>query len=1835
MKYVRMFLILLGLLFALNSYSNLPAEKDTKCKCINGVETEVPRNMCVDLRIPFGKAANEPDIDLKAYFHIYTLKPSPTVFTSQGLQYHNLLSNKINKVYYNSRFLTSHYESLDNGVYRLYYTDTAGNVYESDEVQELPSNITKSVNIFTENRELLEFRFQQNESSAKLSGRQSNLNYVMVMRDKDENPVTDIPYFYDLYIDNGNCIRYSALDRNVIKIITPSGREIIKSSPFVNLQMIEDDAGAIRQVYSGVDGLADIVTTDSGKKYEIRIYSSNQIGSKINGLYTVTGTAHTIWTIENPTPGQNTRVKITKTANGISETYSYIYNHSVEDWMLTYPNELAVVSKSTSWDYSNTVKSSTVTEKTPDGKIAFKQTDITQKFSFGEKLVTEILDPDGLNLRNQFTYHENGQLASKNNYDGFWETYTYDSNGRKISTISAWKNAPFRSPAHMAREVKLSYTPHVPQDTILPFDNRPRCILNSIEGKLTSKKFFAYYFSNNSYHEVEETALTENSEWGNSTNLRTRHIYYPTTADLVSRGRLNKIIYYNGIIENYTYQAGNWIQGSTPSTSSFAEGNGGALKISKSISTENFPDGIAYKTYKDVVTYDERGNKVKEEQYVYTGTNYDLLSWKLYVYNSRNQQTHIYYSDGTTETYTWNCCNKESYTDREGIQYTYVYDSLNRLVSERKLGTDGNQELVTTYEYDAKGNKTKETISIGNEIFIKFYEYNHAGLLTKEIDSTGLTTTYQYIAGKNSGSQTSGLRTIQTFSNGTQKIFSTYCDKQIESITGNAQVPKYFKYNILPDGIYERIVYNGSDNSSMYHKQYKDGLERIVKEINSSYQNNSETQYFYNNKGQNWKVSKTGEYNTINYYDEFGTIYMSGKDVNGNDQLDENSNEPISITETIIEKIDNVYYLTSKNRVLLDNDGENYTENITRNRLNNLASDIASEIIEVDSLGNSKTQITKIEPEFKKTTIETTYSDSECKEILTSINGHITSIRSKNNILSLFEYDPIGRLRASVDPRTGRTEYQYHQEGIGAKGKLSAIKYPDGNSTTFFYAQDSGKESYYVNSLGKKKYLLFNNYGKLTHSWGDIDSPVQIVYNNMGWPTQIKTFRNGNWNSSTWPSSNNNSADVTYFTYDDASGLVITKSTSQGEIVSYEYDSNKRLIKRLVNRHENTPITTQYEYDNRWGRLSKITYSDDTPSVSYTFNRANQLIKVSDALGERNFTYDAQGNIINEEISGLYSKSIGYTYNSIGKCSQITLDSNSFANYSFDSYGRLSKIEIANDEILLSRLINSNLLERIERKTPRVTTTVQYEPHKDLVKQIANGNVSQYLYLRDSLGRITSKEYSGEAFGKNGSINYNYDARSSLLAATSADSTLQYSYSYDQMENITSMESNGAQTYFNVNNLNQYSSIITNDKTLELQYTNDGLMTNYDGWLYQWDGENRLIQANKGELQINYQYDYKSRRIRKQVRENNIIIKDHCYVYDLEDHLIEILDKNNLNSSISRFVWNISGDGNAIPFLLTDCNSGKNYYYVWDASKNITQLVDQNGNIVSQYLYSPFGEPILQSGEIAHFNPFKFSCEFYDEETGLIYFGYRYYNPKIGKWLSPDPNGYYDSYNLYSYVKNRIPNFYDFQGLQSAEASSGSFGGQKSFGPITGSVSVNFSRSYTRTTCPDCSEVDDETLKVEGSLSASATATSSNLPPGKANIGMYRIEGQAFYGLRATVSGTGTLSGQSTTDKCNNRGHKGKVCGSVSVSGSIDGGFSIEVTIKKRATGGWRVFYQGELGMYLRGTISISGEYCIDLETGEGGPFTVCATVSASLHFGYFLFHGSISLGSTSNCVEF
>jgi len=146
------------------------------------------------------------------------------------------------------------------------------------------------------------------------------------------------------------------------------------------------------------------------------------------------------------------------------------------------------------------------------------------------------------------------------------------------------------------------------------------------------------------------------------------------------------------------------------------------------------------------------------------------------------------------------------------------------------------------------------------------------------------------------------------------------------------------------------------------------------------------------------------------------------------------------------------------------------------------------------------------------------------------------------------------------------------------------------------------------------------------------------------------------------------------------------------------------------------------------------------------------------------------------------------------------------------------------------------------------------------------------------------------------------------------------------------------------------------------------------------------------------------------------------YIYDgnLE---IQWRDGNNLPTLTLTRRRDLSGSLQAaggIGGLLarTDAANGQTAYFHADGNGNVTALVNAQQMLVVKYLYDPFGSTLSKAGPLAEANTYRFSSKDYHANSGLCYYGYRFYDSNLQRWLNRDPVGERGGINLFGFVGN-------------------------------------------------------------------------------------------------------------------------------------------------------------------------------------------------------------------------
>ena len=351
------------------------------------------------------------------------------------------------------------------------------------------------------------------------------------------------------------------------------------------------------------------------------------------------------------------------------------------------------------------------------------------------------------------------------------------------------------------------------------------------------------------------------------------------------------------------------------------------------------------------------------------------------------------------------------------------------------------------------------------------------------------------------------------------------------------------------------------------------------------------------------------------------------------------------------------------------------------------------------------------------------------------------------------------------------------------------------------------------------------------------------------------------------------------------------------------------------------------------------------------------------------------------------------------------------------SDGRLSKVTGGSSSFTYNYLPNSNLLHTITAPAHSVTNT--YEPTRDVLiskQNNAGANlISGHSYTVNNIGQRTATSQSGSAFAAARSIDWGYDALGQVTKADSTIPGLSRAYSFDMIGNRISQSGGdlGSPISYTSNSLNQYTAVGAITPTYDL----DGNATAYPlpanlsaNSTLVWDGENRLISATVSGVTTNYRYDSGSRRIAK-ISNGNFILT----VYDGWNPIAEYSSPN-LQSPISHvrsFTWGMDlsgtmqGAGGVGGLLLITDHSAlaTSYFPTFDGNGNVSEYLNSTGAMVAHYEYDPFGKTTVATGAKAADFTHRFSTKPLDSETGLYYYGYRFYDPATGRWPSRDPIG--------------------------------------------------------------------------------------------------------------------------------------------------------------------------------------------------------------------------------------
>jgi RHS repeat-associated protein len=593
----------------------------------------------------------------------------------------------------------------------------------------------------------------------------------------------------------------------------------------------------------------------------------------------------------------------------------------------------------------------------------------------------------------------------------------------------------------------------------------------------------------------------------------------------------------------------------------------------------------------------------------------------------------------------------------------------------------------------------------------------------------------------------------------------------------------------------------------------------------------------------------------------------------------------------------------------------------------------------------------------------------------------LTSVTDALSHATTYGYDLMSNLTAKTDALSRVTNYEYDDFN-----RVKKTIYPPAFSgsprleETITY-DSAGNITKRTDTAGRDTTYAYDSVNRLT---GITDPSLQVTqfqYNARSQQTQVSDALGQQYT----------------FSYDPLGRTL--QSTRAGTSKSYVYDA----VGNLTQRTDYNGAITTYVYDDL-NRLTTINYPDST-SATYDYDTLSRLTAATNPAGTVTFAYDSRNRVTS--TTDVWGQTVGYSYDANGNRTELTLGGSAFTTYQYDAANRLTTLTDSSSQ---NFVYNYDVVNRLtSRLAPNlVTTSLTYDGLDrllELAHAASSGTLELNQYDYNNASKLVSWDTSTE------SRSYAYDANDRLTSMLSAGGN--ETYGYNAVGSRTSSHLSGSYSYQPTNRLTATSSAT-------YSYDNNGsLISKTSGGnttQYAWDPEQRLKEVTlpTGNV-ITYKYDALGRRIERQTTAPAATTR---FIYDRWD---VVRDTDGSGTPTADYL-----NGLALDEKLRQTTSTGSLYFLTDHLGSTRLLSDSAGNIVEQSNYDSFGNSAGSA-----LTRYGYTGRERDEDTGLLYYRARFYDPELGRFLSEDPLQFAaGDINLYVYVHNRPTSLIDPFGEQ-------------------------------------------------------------------------------------------------------------------------------------------------------------------------------------------------------------
>ncbi len=510
------------------------------------------------------------------------------------------------------------------------------------------------------------------------------------------------------------------------------------------------------------------------------------------------------------------------------------------------------------------------------------------------------------------------------------------------------------------------------------------------------------------------------------------------------------------------------------------------------------------------------------------------------------------------------------------------------------------------------------------------------------------------------------------------------------------------------------------------------------------------------------------------------------------------------------------------------------------------------------------------------------------------------------------------------------------------------------------------------------------------------------------------------------------------FDYDLDSNL-IEYHLPNGNIWEASYDSMKRKTSEKIQAGRETAQEWNYSYEE--GHLKEI-IDPMGRSRRYTYDSHGRLAQETTYGWERAYTYDPRGFLLSAEQIG--SQSLSW----VSSWFYTPREEHSIVERSYDADGHLTYESI---------YLNSKQIQETHQEWGPSYRTLQIEDHKrtlvyqnNQLTQLSTKNLElAYTYylsgaLKDKLTPLYSSRVTYNPSGLpetiiSGGFQESLDWTPSGKLSTYHSPSKQKHFTYTPLGHLKSAgeehytfdfekEGTGVRTaapYAQVSKLDPFGKVtletIGKDR-LTTDYNPMGQVTSQGGKTFEWDPWGRLLTVSNETFTWEASYDALGRRLQTRYTTQGSETLKATSLYDPEKEFQEI----GIQIGNKTF-WKLYGPSSCDAIL---DETGASAFLLHNALSELVAVITQQNTHYTPNVCSAYGPqlpPHISYDLLSYAQSLTWQSKSQDP-TGLIWMGERYYDPRGGRFLSPDPIRHPLCMDLYAYAGGDPVNYFDPSG---------------------------------------------------------------------------------------------------------------------------------------------------------------------------------------------------------------